>query len=60
MNILLIIDFIDFLVVHLLKNDTFYRGSDSGNYVPSDIADVENCLIFMFTRTERADEERVQ
>ena len=44
-----------FTVVHLLKDDQFYCGSDGANYEQSVIDDVEKCLIFMFTRTGRAD-----
>lgn len=50
-----IVDFIYFSVVHLLKGDTFFKGSDGANYVPSNMRDVENCLNFMFTRTGRAE-----
>ena len=41
-------------VVHLKNQDTFFRGSDSGEYTLSNINDVKKCEIFLYSKVDNA------
>ena len=41
-------------IVHLKKENTFFQGSDSGEYTLSNINDVKKCEIFLYSKVDNA------